>query len=135
MIDKAHRFQGYNSLRFVYQKGQTVRGPLCALKYALNRRRSTYRIAIVVSRKVHKSAVVRNRIRRRMYEVIRAYGPRIKDSYDLVFMVYSEQLAELPLPELQTAVREKLEKAHILGKTALDPQDRGIVDLKENLGK
>ncbi len=115
MIDKTHRFQGLGSLRFVYQKGQTIRGPLCALKFALNNRRVTYRAAVVVSRKVHKSAVVRNRIRRRLYEVIRELDPEIKGAYDLVFMVYSEQLAELPITELRTAVREKLEKAHILG--------------------
>lgn len=114
MIDKTHRFQGHGSLRFVYQKGQTIRGPLCALKFVLNKRRTTYRAAVVVSRKVHKSAVVRNRIRRRMYEVIRTYEPEIKGAYDLVFMVYSEQLAELPMVELQVAVREKLEKARIL---------------------
>ncbi len=115
MIDKTHRFQGHGSLRFVYQKGQTVRGPLCALKFALNKRRTTYRAAVVVSRKVHKSAVVRNRIRRRLYEVIREFEPGIKGAYDLVFMVYSEQLAELPVTELRAAVHEKLEKAHILG--------------------
>jgi ribonuclease P protein component len=115
MIDKTHRFLGYGSLRFVYQKGQTIRGPLCALKFALNKRRTTYRVAVVVSRKVHKSAVVRNRIRRRLYEVIRSYDPEIKGAYDLVFMVYSEQLAELPAADLRAAVREKLEKAHILG--------------------
>lgn len=114
MIDKTHRFQGYGSLRFVYQKGQTIRGPLCALKYILNRRRSTYRVAIVVSRKVHKSAVVRNRIRRRLYEIIRTESERINGPYDLVFIVYSDQLATLPAEQLRIALLEKLEKANIL---------------------
>lgn len=114
MIDKTHRFQGYGSLRFVYQKGQVVRGPLCALKYVMNRRRSTYRVAVVVSRKVHKSAVVRNRIRRRMYEIIRDTSARIKEPYDLVFIVYSDQLATMPAGQLEAAVAEKLEKAGVL---------------------
>jgi len=114
MIDRTHRFQGYGSLRFVYQKGQTVRGPLCALKYIVNRRRTTYRAAVVVSRKVHKSAVVRNRIRRRMYEIIREVSPRITAPYDLVFIVYSDQLAEVPAAALKAAVVEKLEKAGVL---------------------
>ena len=114
MIDRTHRFQGYGSLRFVYQKGQTVRGPLCALKYITNRRRSTYRAAVVVSRKVHKSAVVRNRIRRRIYEVIREISPRINGAYDLVFIVYSDQLATVPAAQLRAAVVEKLEKAGVL---------------------
>ena len=114
MIDKTHRFQGYGSLRFVYQKGQVVRGPLCALKYIANRRRTTYRAAVVVSRKVHKSAVVRNRIRRRMYEIVRNEMLHVKEPYDLVFIVYSDQLATMPAEQLQAALHEKLEKARVL---------------------
>jgi ribonuclease P protein component len=113
MIDKAHRFQGHGSLRFVYQKGQTVRGPFCSLKYVLNRRRRTYRVAVVVSRKVHKSAVVRNRIRRRMYEAVRRHSVKIVQPYDLVFTAYSDQLAEMPHDQLERAILEKLEKAGI----------------------
>jgi len=114
MIDKLHRFQGYGSLRFVYQKGQTIRGPFCSLKYIANKRRTTYRVAIVVSRKVHKSAVVRNRIRRRMYEALRTQEHKIAMPYDLVFIVYSDQLAELPSHQLHHMMTEKLEKAGVL---------------------
>jgi len=114
MIDTTHRFQGHGSLRFVYQRGQTVRGPFCSLKYIVNHRRTTYRIAVVVSRKVHKSAVVRNRIRRRIYEIVRTEASRIQEPFDIVFIVYSDQLAELPADQLRTAMCEKLEKAGIL---------------------
>ena len=132
MIDKQHRFQGYGSLRFVYQRGQTVRGPLCSLKYVINRRRSTFRVAVVVSRKVSKLAVVRNRIRRRMYEVIREEAKSITQPFDLVFMVYSDQLAELPIDQLRMAIREKLEKANVFAKPANpNAAHRAIVDTKE----
>ncbi len=114
MIDKIHRFQGHGSLRFVYQKGETVRGPYCSLKYILNRRRSTYRVAVVVSRKVHKSAVVRNRIRRRIYEALRAESVSITAAFDMVFIVYSDQLAVLPTDHLHAALRDKLTKAQIV---------------------
>ena len=104
MIDTAHRFQGHGSLRFVYQRGQTVRGQHCSLKYSINRRRNTYRVAVVVSKKVSKSAVVRNRIRRRMYEAFRTSAGRIQGEYDIVFIVYSDQLAEMPTEMVQRAV-------------------------------
>ncbi|HEY5667821.1 MAG TPA: ribonuclease P protein component [Candidatus Saccharimonadales bacterium] len=121
MIDRTHRFQGHGSLRFVYQKGQTARGPFCSLKYVLNRRRKQYRVAVVVSRKVHKSAVVRNRIRRRIYEIVRARATRITDPYDLVFIVYSDQLATMPAPQLERTILEKLEKAGVFAVNAPGP--------------
>jgi ribonuclease P protein component len=117
----------------VYQKGQTIRGPFCALKYIVNNRRRNYRIAVVVSRKVHKSAVVRNRIRRRVYEIIRTESSRIERPYDLVLTAYSDQLAEMPAAQLHQAIVEKLEKAGIL--TVQDQRalaGRGIVEPKEN---
>jgi ribonuclease P protein component len=133
MIDTAHRFQGHGSLRFVYQRGQTIRGQHCSLKYIVNRRRSTYRVAVVVSKKVNKSAVVRNRIRRRMYEAVRISAGRIRGAYDIVFLVYSDQLAEMPAEMVQKTVVEKLEKAGIFGPDEAPKQaNRGIVEPKEN---
>jgi ribonuclease P protein component len=133
MIDTTHRFQGHGSLRFAYQKGQTIRGPFCSLKYIVNRRRTTYRAAVVVSRKVHKSAVVRNRIRRRIYEIVRAYAADIQAPYDMVFIVYSEQLAVLPAEQLQAAIYEKMEKAGIIeARSAISPADHDIVKAKES---
>ena len=133
MIDTTHRFQGHGSLRFVHQKGKVIRGTYGVIKYALNRRRQTYRVAVVVSRKVHKSAVVRNRIRRRIYELVRTQAHRIVEPYDIVFIVYSDQVAELPADQLRTLVYEKLEKAGILEAEKPKGQaDRGIVKEKEN---
>lgn len=133
MIDRIHRFQGHGSLRFVYQKGQTVRGQFCSLKYILNRRRRHYRVAVVVSRKVHKSAVVRNRIRRRIYEIVRVEAKRIREPYDLVITVYSDQMAEMPAVQLRQAIIEKLEKAEVFAdKTGAETAERAIVIPKEN---
>jgi len=133
MIDTTHRFQGHGSLRFVYQKGKVIRGTYGAIKYILNNRRQTYRAAVVVSRKVHKSAVVRNRIRRRIYEIVRTEAVRITGPYDIVFIVYSDQVAELPAGQLRMLICEKLEKAGILGAKSLRDQARhDIVKDKEN---
>lgn len=114
MISKEHRFHGYHSLRFVYRNGQTVRGPLCSLKYVANPRRKEYRLGVVVPRKVNKSAVVRNRIRRRIYETFRAYEPRIKDPYDLVVTVFHDNIKDISSEELDRLVRAHLQEAGIL---------------------
>lgn len=113
MISKAHRFHGPGSLRYVYRHGRTVRGPLTAIKYLRNERRKTYRLAVVVSKKVHKSAVMRNRIRRRLYEAVRQYEAKITEPYDLVITVFHEQLADLSPTELDKLVSAQLKQAGI----------------------
>lgn len=130
MILRTHRFHGYNSLRHVYSRGTTVRGSNLALKYVLNRRRSSYRAAVVVSRKVHKSAVVRNRIRRRIYEILRGYQSDISQPYDIVITVFHEQLAAMPAKDLQDAVEELMHKAGILS-VPQQPGQHAIVEPKE----
>lgn len=114
MIDSKHRFQGYGSLRFVFSKGNTVRGQFFSLREIENKRRDTYRVAVVVSRKVHKSAVVRNRIRRRIYEQLRLALADVTKSYDIAVIAYSDKLAELPSAELQAELTDKLKQAEIL---------------------
>lgn len=113
MISRAHRFHGRNSLRFVYQHGRTVRGPLCSLKYVRNPRRRSYRLAVIVSKKVNKSAVRRNRIRRRLYEAFRTQLAGFSEPYDMVVTVFNEELHSLPAPEVGRLVRAQLKQAGI----------------------
>lgn len=111
MIAAAHRFHGYGSLRGVYQRGQNVRGPLVSLKFGQRPAPRPYRVAVVVSRKVSKSALTRNRIRRRIYEIVRLSDAGIVPGTDLVFTVFDEQVAGLPATKLRAMIGELLEKA------------------------
>lgn len=87
---------------------------MLSLKFVPNARRTTYRLAVVVSKKVNKSAVTRNRIRRRLYEAVRRHEARIQAPYDMVLTVFSEQLASLPAEELEQLVIDQLKKANII---------------------
>ena len=71
MLAQKFRFHGHGSLRYLYKNGDAVRSHLITLKYIANPRRKTSRFTVVVGKKVIKSAVKRNRIRRRVYEVVR----------------------------------------------------------------
>lgn len=116
MISTKHRFHGHNSLKYVYQHGKTTRGPLTATKSVTNPRRKTYRMAVVVSKKISKSAVVRNRIRRRLYEAARLLEDRIVEPRDIVVTVFHEQVADMPSSELQTMVKSQFKQAGIITK-------------------
>jgi ribonuclease P protein component len=112
MLAQIHRFHGHNSLNFTYKQGSVLRGSYINLKYARNDRRTTYRVAVVVSKKISKSAVVRNRIRRRIYEVVRLQA--IAKPYDLIFMVYGLEVATLPADQLQKSITSQLSKAGVI---------------------
>jgi ribonuclease P protein component len=111
MISRRNRFHGFNSLRQVYRQGTTARGALFAVKVAPNSRRQTYRAAVVVSRKVNKSAVARNRIRRRLYVAIRELSPRLDQPHDIVITVFHDTVLDTPLAELRGQLKKQLKEA------------------------
>jgi len=114
MLSRLHRFHGHNSVRVAYRQGKTVRSTYGSLHYHVSDRRRRYRLAVVVSKKVSKSAVVRNRIRRRLYEAVRLQEAAITKPYDLVLTVHGEQLATMPHAELTAVVHGLLKQAGIL---------------------
>ena len=116
MITKTHRFHGRNSLRYVYQNGQTTRSPFFAIKSSLNPKRQNYRAAVIISRKIHKSAVARNRLRRRIYEIIRGLDKDIIKPYEIVLTIFSDQLIEESPKSLNRLIKKQLSEAGILAK-------------------
>ena len=113
MISRKHRFHGYGSLQHVYKQGSTIRGPLFAVKSLPNPKRTDYRLAVVVSRKVNKSAVVRNRIRRRLYEIVRQLEVDIFSPHDIVISVFSDTVAEQGTQILADQVKKQLSQAGV----------------------
>lgn len=116
MISSLHRFHGRNSLKFAYQHGKTVRGPHFSVKSVLNPKRRSYRVAIVVSRKVHKSAVARNRMRRRLYEAVRALEKDITEPHDIVITVFQDSLLDEAPTDLARQLKKQLGEAGVLVK-------------------
>lgn len=114
MIAQKHRFHGLGSLRFVYQNGKTVRANALSVKFVRNQRRQTYRCAVVVSKKVNKSAVARNRIRRRVYEVVRGFGDRIDGPYDVAISIFSDEVRTMPAEQLKKTLQGLFEQADML---------------------
>jgi ribonuclease P protein component len=114
MISRINRFHGHGSLNYVYRNGKTVRGPLCSIRYTPNNRRENYRLSIVVSKKVNKSAVVRNRIRRRLYESFRLKSEQFNGVYDIVVTVFNDQLATIDTEDIKKLVHTQLKQAKII---------------------
>ena len=112
MLNKKYRFHSRGGVRFTYKNGKTIRTPKISLIYNENKK-GFQRFAVVVSKKVLKSAVGRNRIRRRVYEAIRLELPNFKKNQDSIFVIYNREIKDLPFDELRKQIRSLLEESLI----------------------
>lgn len=113
MLAKKYRFHSRGGVRYTYQNGKTIRGSRISLVFAENAR-GRQRYAVVVSKKVLKSAVGRNRIRRRVYEAIRANLPKIEKPVDCIFNIYNREVAVMDFAELRELIHSLLKEAEIV---------------------
>ena len=114
MISSKFRFHGHGSLRYVYSHGEAVRSPQATIKWVKNDRRHNSRVSIVVSKKVIKKAIGRNRIRRRLYEYMRQTIPKLDSTYDIVVIVTTPDFRVMSFLELEGIIDELLTKAGLL---------------------
>ena len=112
MLSKKYRFHSRGGVKYTYQKGKTIRTPKLSLIYAPNER-GFQRFGVVISKKVLKSAVGRNRIRRRVYEIIRLHREQFPAKTDFIFVVYSKDLLTMPVEELSSLISQLLQESMI----------------------
>lgn len=113
MLSNAYRFHGHGSLRYVYKNGQAARSHHVTIKYTTNPHREYSRFAVVISKKVLKSAAGRNRVRRRVYEAIRQELPKFQGVHDVVVIVFSAELATMPAEELVETLQQLFSQADL----------------------
>ncbi len=112
MLKKKYRFHSRGGVRNVYQKGKTIRSPKISLVYTENTR-GFIRVAVVVSKKVEKLAVNRNKIRRRVYEAIRLNYNKLPQATDYVFVVFSREIKKMEFSELKKITGELVEEVKV----------------------
>lgn len=113
MLSKKYRFHSRGGVRYTYQHGKTIRDSKISLVFAVNNR-NHQRYAIVVSKKILKSAVGRNRIRRRVYEAIRAELPNIQKPVDCIFIINTKEITQIDFKDLRAIIRDLLIEAKII---------------------
>ena len=112
MLSKNYRFHSRGGVRYVYQNGKTIRCPKMSLVFLPNKRGFT-RIAVVVSKKVEKSAVGRNRIRRRIYEILRLNLDSIPKKMDYIFVVFNKDVMTMKHSELKKVISDLIKESKV----------------------
>ena len=101
MITHSNRFHGHRSLTKFFRRSQSFRAGCLIVRHQANNYRSDFRLAVVVSKKVDKKAVVRNRIRRRIYELFRCRLPSFGMGVDMAVIVQKSDPAFVSATELE----------------------------------
>jgi len=109
VLARKHRFHGHGSLNYVYRRGKNARSPYCVMRFVPGKY-DTYRVAVVVNKKVAKSAPVRNRIRRRVYETIRLCADNLLTNQDIVVTVFDDRFLCAPYKEISQSIEQQLKQ-------------------------
>lgn len=113
MLSHKHRFHGHGGLRYLYRNGKTARTRNFLLRYVPNETRLHSRLSVIVSKKTSKSAARRNRIRRRVYEVVRQEWEKLNHSHDMTITVYSAEIQLVSHEKLVAEIEQLLSLARL----------------------
>lgn len=110
MLKKQQRFHGSRAITRLYKKSTNTRGRLLGVRFRPCPP-GTLKAAVIVSRKIHKSAVIRNRIRRRIYEQLRLGFESGQISGEMAITVFDVRVATLSTAQLANEINSLLKKA------------------------
>ena len=113
MLARRLRFHGHGSLKYLYRNARTYRSRYFTLRVIENPRRKHSRFAVVVSKKVHKSAVGRNRMRRRVYELLRHQQESMVGTADIAVIITNAEVITMPHDKLQRTLDSLLKQSGV----------------------
>jgi ribonuclease P protein component len=109
MLHRKYRLTRKADVDRVFRRGRSVSGQDLALKFLPNNA-SASRAAVLVGTKLSKKAVHRNRIKRRLREVLRLHFERVPAGIDLLVIARSIKLRDAEFERITAAVVDLLSK-------------------------
>lgn len=107
MLPKAERLRKARDFALLSQKGRAVFHPLFTLRFRPSSQPS--KVGFVASTKVFKTAVLRNRAKRRMREALRLMKTDWPKNMDLLFILKAE-VVKASFPDIRSGLARLFEK-------------------------
>lgn len=99
-------------ISYILRKGDSYETSLFIIRLTKNNEHFL-RYRAIISRKLSKSAVDRNKLRRQIYEIIRINSPEEQnvEGYDLI-LIPKKKILSSKFTEIESDIREKIIKKH-----------------------
>jgi len=110
MLAKVTKISKKRDFDIIFKKGKSANGVFLILKFAKNNLKVN-RFAFIVSKKVSQKAVIRNKIRRRLFESVKEVKGGV-ENLDFVFIALPKT-KDKNFSEIKTEVKKLLSKAGI----------------------
>jgi len=114
MLPKPHRLNRSKDISHVFQKGRSFFTKILGFKVVKNHL-GVSRFGIITSIKVEKRATKRNKIKRRIREIIRLKLPDIKEGYDFLIIALPP-IVDKNYQEISETIHQILQKLKLLNK-------------------
>lgn len=113
MLPKQNRLNKKSDLEKVFKEGRSFKNSTFVLRFTKNNLKNPARFGIIVSGKVSKKAVIRNKIKRRIRAVIRELLVKIKPG-TWVVLIAQDLAAQKSFQEIKEQLINLFYKAKIL---------------------
>lgn len=110
MLPKSKRLTT-EAFKEIIEKGRSIHSPFLILRVVLTNKNNRYGIS--VPKKVAKQAVLRNKIRRRIYTIIDKLSEKLKSGHDIVVIV-KIGVEKLIFNDLQSELERAFVKSSLL---------------------
>lgn len=112
MLPKENRLKREKEFEAVFKGGRTIRGKSVFLKYLINGTDKT-RVGFVVSKKISKLAIERNKAKRRMRDIVRLKKENLKEGLSIV-IVSLPSIKGMSYKEIKEDLEKLLSKEELI---------------------
>jgi len=112
MLPREYKLKKDNDFKKVFEKGKFYRNDFIKIRFLKNDLEIT-RFGIIISSKISKKAVCRNRIRRRLEETIRLRLDQIKSGFDIV-VLFGPEVVDKNYKQIEETFVGLVEKAKLI---------------------
>jgi len=111
VLPKKYRLKKKKEFERVFKKGKAKKKDFLFIKFVKNDQNAT-RFGFVVSKKISKKAVVRNKVKRRLREAAREMLSEIKPGYDVV-IVAQKGIEKQDFFQIKNQLKQLLRKINL----------------------
>lgn len=116
MLKRINRLKKRYQFNYVYKSGEHFSGEHMVL-YVVSSKTKNIKVGLAVTKKIGH-AVVRNRVRRQLREIIKKQVPSLKQSYNII-VVARENITEASFEKLTNEFSRLIKRANLINEESI----------------